>query len=91
MNIDPDDDGAIAIVVQGTDNKWNIVVWVVDCDGRTGWQSQTEGFTREYDLILIQYPPVALPLNLRPEIKWAAMDENAEWAFYINRPNIEKK
>ena len=40
-----------------------------------------------YGLVPIQHPPMALPTNLRPEIKWAAMDEEDDtWYFYTIKP-----
>ena len=68
LDVDADDDGALAIAVKDTNDKWSIIVWIVDRDGRAEWQTCIEGvYARDYDLI-----PVA------NEIDWDGFD----WDFF---------
>lgn len=79
--------GSLVIAVMVEDNDETI--FYVTSEGKTYDSNYDVDPDKGYDLIPIQQPPVDLPTNLRPEVKWTAMDSSGYWYGYSKRPIVD--
>ena len=76
----------VAAEIQGAIGMFEVVIII---DG-SGSATTYDGGHRspQYDLEPIQHDLIELPLGLRSELEWAAMDGNSHWYGYANAPEL---
>ena len=63
---------------------YEIIVFI----GGSGGADGHDGKEHKHDLIPIKTQKALLPLGLRPEIEWMAMDKDCKWHGFAERPVI---